>query len=393
MADVRAVIMGLAFGLAAVPGHAAVPVCSAAMADAETPGGCFPPQLRRQLGGKVSVEVPPAHELFYIIMALTPTGQSNPGLIARDTPYWRAVMAHFSRWKGEPAVKAMEAMLSTDIASHMEPKINASAWRLTGAGRLEKLPQYSQIRGTADSFAPLVAEMERFARVSDFAGFTRSAVARDGYRAARQFYESEADLPAMSAWLRREFPAVPPYDHVRIVVSPLVQGWQHQDVVADRSFRELVLHVNYDPAPPPAGDPRATSLERAYILFTELNHGSINPMTDRHAAAIEAALGPRLAEFHGKVAQSEYATPLLLFREYLNWGLIPLYACDRLGPADCAAFEKLTLADMKARGEFPRYLEFQAFLSDLYRNRPAGTTLADLFPQIIDWFGKTPTQG
>jgi hypothetical protein len=32
------------------------------------------------------------------------------------------------------------------------------------------------------------------------------------------------------------------------------------------------------------------------------------------------------------------------------------------------------------------FTEFDMFLVNLYRNRPAGTTIADLYPQIIAWF-------
>lgn len=362
--------------------------CIAPMAAENIPGACFPTELRDQLEGKVTVETPPVHELFYIVMALTPTGQSNEGLIARDTPYHRAVMNYFRAWQEDPVVTKLEVMLAQDIANHMEPKINSSAYEVGPDNRFTRLPQYSQIRGTSDSFAPLAQELERFAARSHFGDFYRSAVARQTYTEARRFYETEADMQGMVAWLRHEFPTVKPYDHVRIIVSPLVKGWQHQDAVADGDFRELILHVDFavdsDASPPTA----ARNFGRAYILFTELNHGSINPAAERIKQDIVRAIGPNMALFNSNLANSEYDTPVLLFEEYLNWGLIPLYACDTLPPSDCAAFERLTLLQMEGRGEFPRYPQFQSFLVSLYRDRPAGTTLSDLLPQLVDWFAK-----
>jgi hypothetical protein len=47
-----------------------------------------------------------------------------------------------------------------------------------------------------------------------------------------------------------------------------------------------------------------------------------------------------------------------------------------------AAVERMMTAD---RG-FPRFAEFSQFLVPLYLERPAGTTLADLYPRIIRWF-------
>ena len=37
---------------------------------------------------------------------------------------------------------------------------------------------------------------------------------------------------------------------------------------------------------------------------------------------------------------------------------------------------------------FPRFAEFDKFLIKLYVNRAKGKTLADLYPQIIEWFEK-----
>ena len=41
---------------------------------------------------------------------------------------------------------------------------------------------------------------------------------------------------------------------------------------------------------------------------------------------------------------------------------------------------------MTHRRGFLMFTEFDKFLVNLYRTRPAGTTIADLYPQIIAWF-------
>lgn len=43
---------------------------------------------------------------------------------------------------------------------------------------------------------------------------------------------------------------------------------------------------------------------------------------------------------------------------------------------------------MTDRRGFPRFEAFDKFLVELYRKREPGRTLADLYPQIIEWFGK-----
>ena len=372
--------------LCSFPAQASPRVCKAPMAEADTPSACFSDQLRRTMGRRVSVETPPAHELFYIAMALTPAAEASKGLIRTDTPYHRAVLKHFARWRDDPFVDDLQAMLSADLAAHMEPKINAAAYDLKPDGRLKKRPQYTWIRGDHDSFAPLIADAERFARRSSFGSFYRSAASRATNADARTFYEDEADLPRMLEWLGAQFPDVAPYDHIRVVVSPLTAGWQHQDTVRDGAFRELILNVDFRSDQDFGPKARKAPLFRSFILFTELNHGSINPMGERYEREIRAALAPRMSLYNSNLIASAYNTPETLFLEYLNWGLIPLYACDTLSADDCAAFEQLTRDNMAARGEFPRYAEFQAFLLQLYRSRSAQQTLSDRFPEIIQWF-------
>jgi hypothetical protein len=41
---------------------------------------------------------------------------------------------------------------------------------------------------------------------------------------------------------------------------------------------------------------------------------------------------------------------------------------------------------MTERRGFPQFAAFDKMLVDLYRNRKSGQTVADLYPQIIEWF-------
>ena len=43
---------------------------------------------------------------------------------------------------------------------------------------------------------------------------------------------------------------------------------------------------------------------------------------------------------------------------------------------------------MTERRGFPQFEAFDKFLVELYRNRKPDQTLADLYPQIIEWFEK-----
>ena len=74
----------------------------------------------------------------------------------------------------------------------------------------------------------------------------------------------------------------------------------------------------------------------------------------------------------------------------LNWGLLSLYYLDYapVGDQDLLVSRN---ARRQAEGRgFTRAGEFHQFLVELYRSRPEGATVADLYPQIVDWFAEQP---
>jgi hypothetical protein len=135
-------------------------------------------------------------------------------------------------------------------------------------------------------------------------------------------------------------------------------------------------------------DVRAASntIYRGNIVFTELNHGYINPTADRHAEAIVDAIKDT-SFWAGERARGSYGSPLAIFNEYMNWGLVALRYLDRASAEDQE--ELLSRLD-RFMGEQGRgFLQFAAlrpFLVDSYLNRAEGETIADLYPAIIEWF-------
>ena len=74
------------------------------------------------------------------------------------------------------------------------------------------------------------------------------------------------------------------------------------------------------------------------------------------------------------------------FLEYMNWGLVSLRIVDCVPAAEQEQLVARVVAMMVSARGFPKFGEFNAFLVALYRNREVGVTLADLYPEIIDWF-------
>jgi hypothetical protein len=126
---------------------------------------------------------------------------------------------------------------------------------------------------------------------------------------------------------------------------------------------------------------------RGTIVFTELNHGYINPEADKYGSRIGDAVSNRKI-WVDSTQSPGYYRGTAVFNEYMNWGLISLRILDYVPEEEQ---EKLItkLEQTMVRGRsFIRFKEFNRFLIDIYRNRDHGTTIADLYPWIIDWFAK-----
>jgi hypothetical protein len=195
----------------------------------------------------------------------------------------------------------------------------------------------------------------------------------------------------MLAWLNRNFPEGGGYDGYKVVFSPLVAYNQSATWLETPDYRELQAHVNF-PYPQDLArggaetlSPPSALLFRSSIVFTELNHGFINPETDRHAARAAGAVADRDFWVDASKGKSYYPG-LATFNEYMNWALVSLRFVDLAPPAEVAGLiERIDRMMVESRG-FRRFREFDTFLVALYRGRQPGETIADLYPHILGWF-------
>jgi len=235
----------------------------------------------------------------------------------------------------------------------------------------------------------LVKELERFAKETDFLKFFNSDKSQFYYNEIQNFYTNKANIKRMVNWLKTQFPSVSPYNSIKVIATPLVRGWEHEDVVADKGFSQIILHPSYVlPSKEASIYSKETQLLfRTDVLFTELNHGFINPVSENYSNDINKAFEGKLALFiKSDGRHSEYLNPVLAFEEYMNWGLVALYANDVLPSNERYLLENSALEMMEMRGEFPAFKDFLPFLLNIYRTKKANETIESQFPILINWF-------
>ena len=338
--------------------------------------------------GKVAASIPEVYELVNIIIALTDSADKSGGLVYKNAPYYAEVQKAFAAHKNDPLVKEFDKAIKADVFAYFNLKMDGNAFVFDKSGRIVNRKEYDRTGFAGrlqNNLRPFVPELERFARESKF---------RDFYRAHKSLYDAECaefvkgcDLAGMRDWLQSRFPVAKPYDFVDVVFSPLVAWNQSSTHFESNGFRTLQPHVNYPypqdtPKRTPPLSPQAIAIDRGMIVFTEMNHGYLDAEGDKYNEAILAATDKTEGWLVEQMRRSYSGAAV--FYEYMNWGLVSLWAIDA-APKDADAVARDVAMIMKRRG-FSRFAEFQPFLIKTYMERKPGQGISDLYPQLIAWF-------
>jgi len=358
------------------------------------PAASFDAAYRDARRGRIFVSVPEVYELVNVAIALTPFGRDNPNFIYQKSAYYATVMDHFGPFSDYEFVRELQALLGRNSAFYAPLKMNGYAFEFDDSGRIVSRPEFDRTGFPNDRenrLRPFLPLMQSFADDTGFREFY--AENHPVYDRQIACYYDSLDVDGMRRWLDGNFPSGGGYDTYNIVFSPLVSYNQSSTWFESNGFRELQPHVNF----PYAQDfnwleplsTKALLVYRGNIVFTELNHGYINPAGERYADEIADAVSDRDLWVEADRGASYYGGNSLFF-EYLNWGLVSLRIIDLVAPEEQKKLIDAVERSMVRNRGFIRFAEFDQFLLELYRNRGEHETLESLYPRMVAWFA---TQG
>ena len=336
--------------------------------------------------GKTRLEIPPVYELVNVLLALTPTFQKDSGIISRQPPYYPTVMHYFSPYRDEPAVSLMDSLVRT--GHYFDIKMDAYSFELDTKGQLIRSAVYDRINwGRTNRLLPYIDRLQQFSDKVHFPQFYQQN--RVVYTAQIATYRDSLQVGEMVTWLNKHFPGTR-YNAFKVIWSPLVGNNQSATWLEDNGFREMQAHVNF-PYRSITGladvSTRSNQVKRGNIVFTEINHAFINPEGEKsqYAQDINRTFA-NVSRWAEGLALKNYGNAYACFNEYMNWGLVSLRYIDYADRQDLEKlFSNVETTMVKRRG-FYRFTDFNRYLIGLYQTRKSGTTLADLYPQIVAWF-------
>ena len=329
---------------------------------------------------RVRVLIPEAFELANIVMSLTNYGQQNNALIYKSTEYYQRVQSHFGPLRNGDAMRRMQLSASDPIRTYYEYRDNSAAYGFRD-NRIVHGTRYGTFR-SPNTFREHLADLQAFADASSLRQFYLDNGSYFAELIAR--YREIAQVGSMIEWLEREFQKR--YDFYTVFFSPLIYGSHSAGNVRTALGDEVVMFV----AGPDVdgGSTLSTAVRHGLvqrILFTEIDHLFVNPVSARYRTEIDRAFGDRRRWTTDN--STFYTSATDVFNEYMTWSVFFLFIDGRVPAQDFDRLLALSSSVMEGSRGFFRFGDFTRELLRLWRNRAPGMSVVELFPAILRWAG------
>lgn len=346
----------------------------------------FSDQYVQENKGKFKVEVPEVHELVNIAFALTDVGIADMNMVEHDGDYYEKVMKHFRAFKDHPLIQEMNQHMTEPLANesyyyYFPFRLDACSYSFSENGSIQNnnIIRKMSVRSRANAMEENIALLEDFAKESNFRTFFKDN--QDYYNHLISEYKVLNPINDMKAWCEEKFNMS--YGSYWIMFSPLVGGAHATQAFEDNGFEQTIMFVcaadrleKYDDA--------MNEMRASRVVFTEIDHNFVNPISGQYFEEIEASLSNRtIWATEGNRNASYYTSPFMVFNEYMTWAVFSLYCYDRFGKEKADQYLKGMIWQMEDDRGFPLFGEFNEKLIQVYQNK-AGD-MHQIFDEMLAW--------
>lgn len=327
---------------------------------------------------KIEISIPETYELSNIILALTEYGRADEWEVQKHTDYYNEVIRFFEPVKTHPLLQKVNYS-RTLWENYLSFRTDAAGFKFDDSGKLVRTTDFYANKG----HNPFDVNLDL---INDF---VQQSKYREFYNAHRPLYNSIVAnysgyymLDTMQMFLENESGIkATTTGKYQVILSPLVGRMNcHRtiDSVTTADFPTLSTALIENNASQ-INDQAQRAIE-IHTLFTEMDHGYVNPITDRFRKDVTQKFNPAYWD-----RQSGYEG-LNCFNEYMTWALYDIFV-EKYFPAIADSISTQWHYQNAQRGFYASNL-FAAQLKTLYRHKQSTESLKDLYLRLLDWISK-----
>lgn len=321
------------------------------------------------------LDIPEVYELANVILYLTDCS-SMTGNHPNETEYVKQVNEYFKPYLNHKVIQVLNKKCRTGDYwdTYYGFRENSVCYQFNNLYLTYSSPYKNVIYDKADleggHFKNLLYLVQDFANKSNFKKFYTEHLSYYNQLKKRQL--ELLPIRKMWDWLEREFPNK--QDSYKIIFSPLIGGSHStqrftKGYFREPEFQESVMFINSS-----EGIDRQTGYSEKMkeglnsgIVFTEIDHNYVNPMSDLFLKEIKVLMGNK--DFWAtKETQKNYRSEYAIFNEYMTHSLFCLYISENYEDTVSKQVIDNRIALMERRG-FSKFKEFNGILMKLMLNR------------------------
>jgi hypothetical protein len=340
----------------------------------------FSPAYIEQNKGQYSFEIPEVQELVHILFAISPAGKKDSNMVAHNSEYYNEVINHFDKYSSDKIVNELDSLLQKAYYWYHVLKMDACGFYFDD-NQIKKDSIYKKMSWDGPNFIePYIEKIQDFAVKSNFRQFYKEHTPY--YESLKKMMNSQTPIDKQWKWVEKQFDLT--YDNYRITFSPLVNASHSTNRFVQNDFKQTVMFI--------CGPIEDESMSNTFkeglmtrVVFTEIDHNYVNPISDKYLSQIEEALTP-LSDWATKETLKVYGNTYSVFNEYMTWSVFTAYALDNYDKKDFEKINERVELQMSDWRGFTKFKDFNQYFIKLYRNKKADQTIEDLYPEVINWF-------
>jgi hypothetical protein len=328
-------------------------------------------------GQESPVRLSETYELANIILALTDYGKTDSWEVSQHSAYYQEVRDYFDRYNNHPLLTKVNYSRQ-QWESYLSFRTDAYGFTFDRSNQLVRRVDFTTNRGF-NPFEENLNLVEDFVKVTGFRGFYRDHIPY--YQGLARAYLTSQRYPEMLHFLETELGKHANISAYAIVLSPLVGRMNCHRTVAGvgTDFITLPDFLLTGKAVQTVSEEEVAS--GTHMLFTELDHAFVNPLTDQYRSLVQANFANSRWDSGSGYEKDSLAT----FNEYMTWAVYNLFI-EHYFPAVAAKVSQDWALQNETRGFYASAL-FNQELATFYHQRKPGQTLNDIYPAFIKRLG------